>query len=116
MHKVFVYGTLKKGFYNFREEMVSEIVEDEIKGDLYGVEGYSFPFADIFGDSTIKGEVHTLRDEFFLQGLDELEGVARGWYQRHQVTTKKGEVVWVYHYPHITNEFYKIEGGEWKDE
>lgn len=106
--KVFVYGTLKKGGALFLGEYAQDIHKAEIKGVLYQTYGCWFPFADVTGDGIIKGEVHEYPAEL-IPHIDRIENM----YQRREVTTTDGEVVQVYHYDKIDEDFTPVEGGEW---
>ena len=108
--KVFVYGTLKHDGYLFMRDHVWSINEAHIKGDLYGSEWATFPFADLDGEGVIKGETHEI-DPLILPVLDRIERM----YTRRQVTTQEGDLVYVYHFDGIDETFTKLESGEWNN-
>jgi gamma-glutamylcyclotransferase (GGCT)/AIG2-like uncharacterized protein YtfP len=93
MPKVFVYGTLKRGYGNHR---VMEAAEGEFlqKDTIKGYEIYNtgcFP-AVVEGEGVVQGEVFEVPEEG-MYFLDRLEGVPR-LYDRHTTHTEGGlEVV-----------------------
>lgn len=127
MDKVFVYGTLMKGFWNHRaylEGRISRITPGKTCGLLYHLpEGYP---AMLEGDEAVKGEIMEPVNETLLKSLDRLEGYAEGrsqnLYERHvrSVMTEDGKEVdcWVYIY---SDERYAQENGihvpdgDWKE-
>lgn len=72
--KVFVYGTLKKGFGNHSLLNNSKWITDAfIKGSLFSIEHVDYPaFLDV-GDFDIYGEVYEVNQRTLAQ-LDDLEG------------------------------------------
>lgn len=128
MERVFVYGSLRQGFWNFQNLLkgkVNSIVSAEIKGNLYHLpEGYP---AAIEGDGNVKGEVLELVDDDLLARLDSLEGYRgvgqNNLYERKKVNTrlKDGEEIscWVYFYSrgnlqHLKKKGVLITDGDWK--
>ena len=89
--KLFVYGTLKKGFLNHKYMKGSKFLgEGTIKQYEYSIENY-LP-AIVPGDGLIAGEIYQLEHKDTLICLDELEGY--GYLYRRElvgVTTKAGE-------------------------
>ena len=94
MSKVFVYGTLKKGYHNH------EVLTEESGGKFIGttnVKDYaladlgSFPAAFPMAGSTIIGEVYEVED---LDSIDHLEGYP-SFYNRIEVETVYGQA-WLY--------------------
>lgn len=95
--KVFVYGSLKTGFFNnllFLQH--SECLERDIHTDpefcMYD-SGCGYPYL-IDGNYSIVGEVY-LVNSHTLKDLDRLEGVSSGFYKRVQRNVG-GHVCWVY--------------------
>lgn len=105
INKVFVYGTLMKGFSNYKiylEGKIERITPATINGLLYHLpEGYP---ALLEGNEIIKGEVVEPVDEELLKALDWLEDYVEGGsdnlYDRviKKVMTEDGKekLCWVY--------------------
>ncbi len=73
MHKVFVYGTLKRGYGNHRLLEGSLFLGEALtKGEFTLYDG-GFPYLKENGFSQIKGELYQVDDETF-ERLDHLEG------------------------------------------
>jgi gamma-glutamylcyclotransferase (GGCT)/AIG2-like uncharacterized protein YtfP len=112
MEKVFVYGTLKKGYHNNHLLNGHEPKQAKAPGiNLY--KGPGFPFAKR-GTGTAIGEVYEI-DEQTLKMLDRLEGHP-AFYKREKTKVICGgqyDEAWIYLYPDA-NKYPKIEGGEWK--
>lgn len=89
--KLFVYGTLKRGFGNhFLLRGAKFLREDSFKGQLYTS---GIPFA-IPGDGVVHGEVFDVPAEL-VPRLDSLEGHPDG-YTRTEVSLHSGEFAEVY--------------------
>jgi gamma-glutamylcyclotransferase (GGCT)/AIG2-like uncharacterized protein YtfP len=126
INKVFVYGTLMKGFSNYRrylEGRVKRITPGKTYGLLYHLpEGYP---ALLPGNEEITGEIMEPIDEELLKMLDELEDYDEtgnnNLYNREvrEILTVNGEKTdcWIYVY---TDEKYAkengilIPGGDWR--
>jgi gamma-glutamylaminecyclotransferase len=109
--KIFVYGTLKKGFGNHR--LIKEarfLGESFIKGTMYSMG--AFPGVVLKGDNNIKGEVYEV-DEGQLFSMDRLEGHPN-FYRRTPIKTVDGEDVETYvinsEYIHSRHE---VTSGDW---
>ncbi len=75
MHKIFVYGTLRKGMRNYNlylKHLDSFRQYAYVKGNLYTLQDVDYP-ALIAGTQNILGEIHEVDDET-LKLLDDLEG------------------------------------------
>lgn len=75
MAKIFVYGSLRKGMYNYDtylKDKCTYVEDGYVKGELYSIRGVSYP-ALIFGESFIKGEIYEVSKEVET-ALDVLEG------------------------------------------
>jgi len=101
LHKVFVYGTLKKGFGNHRllDHGKAQFISEGTTNDKYTMLYYVFPFVSrtMTPKTTIEGEVYEVDDKTFTR-LDRLEGYP-DFYDREQVLvdTPNGKVkVWMY--------------------
>lgn len=91
-NRVFVYGTLKRGFGNHRLLEGSTFVDEAItKGEMRSLGG--FPGVTLHGNQQIHGEIYAVDDET-MERCDRLEGHPR-WYNRQIVETSKGPA-WMY--------------------
>lgn len=111
---IFVYGTLRKGFGNYKyflEGKSKFIEEDTINGKMHS--WGSFP-AVFPGDDTIHGEIYEVDDEV-LSSLDRLEGHPN-FYCRTPIKTSSGKDVEVYLCQRTAtyDDFPYIPGGDWK--
>ena len=97
---VFVYGSLKRGFSNFRFLSDSVFVATGVtKFAIFDMFSYgSFP-AVCEGTHKISGELYSVT-KAVLRRLDDLEGVDSGFYSRgmHDVTLETGDDVRAYMY------------------
>lgn len=106
LNKVFVYGTLKKGYGNNRLLQGSSFLgkdktkEEYILGDVgfpYAFPSYVFseitPPQDLF--KPVLGEVYEVDEETFSR-LDHLEGVPYH-YKREVIETEGGHSAWMYY-------------------
>jgi gamma-glutamylaminecyclotransferase len=91
--RVFVYGTLKRGFGNHRLLARAALVgEATIRGSMHDLG--AFPAVAIDGKAgTVHGELFDV-DSPTMERLDRLEGTPH-FYQRKLVHTSAGEA-WVY--------------------
>lgn len=99
--KVFVYGTLKKGFGNHRRlEHVSKEKNGVLQNHMLYDSG--FPVCTPHEGSSVTGEVYDIGDcQATLRSLDQLEGYRendpdRSMYLRQSVTLEDGEEVQTY--------------------
>ena len=91
-------------------EHARDIKPAQIRGDLYVHPNCAFPFADIYGNGVIEGEVH----EYDMLVIKEVIDYIENGYQRLQTTTLDGEEVYVYHFWHTSAGMNKIESGKWE--
>lgn len=119
LERVFVYGTLKRGFGN-GERLLSNarfIGVDSLQNFLMYSLGGAFPAIVPTDDPAriVHGEVFEVTPDEF-QSLDRLEGYP-SFYDRMRTVTRKGENVWVYyHHPDsgfIQNRSTLVEEGVW---
>lgn len=113
---LFVYGTLKEGFCNFRKvaPLVSRVLKNwEVAGVLFDVGEY--PGLRPGGECRVKGELlesENLRE--LLRFTDEIEA---GEYDRVSVTAlSEGgttRTVWTYRYLGDTSGLRQLPLGEW---
>lgn len=114
--KVFVYGTLKKGYGN-NERFLKDCKELGI-ATINGLMFHLGPFPAInLGEpfSQITGEVYEVNWDHILK-MDILEGVANNFYDRVQVRTNSHGLCWTYICPYErarTQEFI-VPSGVWR--
>ena len=95
LSRVFVYGTLKRGYGNHQLLAVGRahfLGTDTIEGSMHDLG--AFPAVSLEGCGTVYGEVYVVSDET-LRALDRLEGTP-GFYQRTRVSMSSGLEAWVY--------------------
>lgn len=95
-HKLFVYGTLKKGFSNNHHLETSKFHGKNVTADkTFSMRSLGF-FPAVFhgGEHAISGELFEVDDET-LERIDRLEGNGR-FYNREEVLLQDGEVAWMY--------------------
>lgn len=86
MHRVFVYGTLKRGYENHRLLADATFLGKASTLDVYRMLDGSFPVLRDVGPDRfpVSGELYDVDNET-LGNLDELEGVAEGMYDRIEI-------------------------------
>ena len=96
--KLFVYGTLKKGFGNHRLIQKTEYIGDFISNDKFDLSGHSFP--EIYPNDQgkqIKGEIYNLEEQDFIV-TDSLEG--NGYFYNREIQSfynNKTQIeAWIY--------------------
>jgi gamma-glutamylaminecyclotransferase len=110
-NKLFVYGTLKKGYrlhgYLENSPFLKEAqIPNHVLLDLG-----SFP-GMVLGEGKVKGEIYEVSDEV-IDTLDHVEGTPT-FYNRETVTTDEGEQVFAYVYQGAYQSKYKVvDGGNW---
>jgi gamma-glutamylcyclotransferase (GGCT)/AIG2-like uncharacterized protein YtfP len=115
MHKVFVYGTLKRGYGNNALINKSKVIS--LKVNAPGINLYSsgpLPFA-ARGNGTAIGELYEV-DDIVLAKLDKLEGHPV-FYKREKtkVQLASGEVeAWIYLCDKYAKQNLLIQSGEWE--
>ncbi len=93
--RVFVYGTLKRGFWNHRllsDGRACFIGRDRVKGQMHSLG--AFPSVALTTKGTVHGEVYEVTADT-LARLDLIEGVPR-FYQRTRVRMSTGMEAWIY--------------------
>lgn len=76
MIRVFVYGTLRQGMYNYETYYKGHVVHRQmgyVKGELYTIKDKVYP-ALIPGSDWILGEIMDMDETFSLTAVDEMEG------------------------------------------
>ena len=113
---LFVYGTLKKGYYNYLrvESLVTRVTGGwHVSGTLYNLGPY--PGLDLEGDQPVRGELlESDRLAELLRVTDEIEG---NEYERVsvEVSADDGSTrrVWTYRYLGETSGLQRLTAGEW---
>lgn len=116
-HKVFVYGTLRRGFgnnYRFDNDECKFLGFRRVPGyELYSTRGGGVPMVLEVDDetSTAYGEVYEV-DTATLQSLDYLEGHPTGWCRR---PLKGDNSIWVYTAPDASriSGMVHVPDGDW---
>ena len=75
MVRIFVYGTLRKGMYNYDQYLKDKQSFRKygyIKGKLMSLKGQEYPAFLLEGDDMVLGEIHEV-DDGFIKVLDVLE-------------------------------------------
>ncbi len=97
--KVFVYGSLKRGFHNHSRLMGSKFIgeahTEKASFQMHDLGG--FPAVTLEGQSKIIGEVFEVTEKRAMISLDMLESHPR-WYQRILIPTSLG-TTWMYIMP-----------------
>ena len=107
---VFVYGSLKRGFYNHGLLENSEFISEYKTGANFTLlDLIAYPAVLNEGTTSIKGEIYRVNENTFKQ-LDQLEGYPR-FYDRIVIETKMGNA-WMYILQENKNHPV-IESGEW---
>lgn len=120
MHKVAVYGTLRKGESNSGLLRDSKFLgEDTVRGRLLDI-GWFPGFLSLSPEEEtreVKVELYEV-DDATLQMLDYLEGyresdLSSSLYLRFSVITMNGEVVWCYLWNGSEDTYPVVESGDW---
>jgi gamma-glutamylcyclotransferase (GGCT)/AIG2-like uncharacterized protein YtfP len=114
--RVFVYGTLKKGFGAHKHylEGCKELGVAEISGIMFHLGGCpAINLAEPF--SEIHGEVYEVKWDDILN-MDGLEGVAHGFYSRIETRVKPHGTIWTYVFTsqRASKETWVIPSGIWR--
>ena len=97
--KVFVYGSLKKGYHNHEPYLkdCKFLGNAHVEGILFHLGG--FPALNLSENfSTVYGEVYEVTWENII-GMDRLEGIAHDFYDRVECRVAPQGVVWTYIFP-----------------
>lgn len=127
MEKIFVYGSLRKDFWNHDKVLKNRVKHIE-SGCIKGFSLYHLPAgypAIISGNDIVHGEICTLSNDKHLKSIDLLEGYTgnseKDLYIRKKkpvlLSTGKEELCWVYLYineKHVRNKGKYIAHGDWK--
>ena len=93
MHKIFVYGTLLRGFGNWRwalKDRAEFIGERETLPAFTMINLGAYPGVISHGDEVIKGELFEVTDASVMRDLDRLEGHPN-FYIRTSIKLSDGE-------------------------
>lgn len=115
MKRVFVYGTLRRGFRAHRflkDALFVGTTFTDANYTMYTSVHRDYPRVVTGGNRSIFGEVFEVSDTV-LKELDAYEGVASGLYQRKSVKTDLG-VAFMYVFNKPTQQFDIIEHGVWE--
>jgi len=108
--KVFVYGTLKKGYPNSYLLENSKLLGSFKTKPVFTMYSLgAFPAISLVGETSISGEVYSVDEDTFSR-LDRLEGYP-SFYNRAKIDTEFGEA-WVY-FLEDREGVTKVESGEW---
>jgi len=124
---IFVYGTLRRGermdlTKQKRNWEIDFISRDRINGKMYllgtfpGVKDVNSRFDR--NDPLVTGEVFRIRGSSIVALLDAYESYdpdnpTQGLYDRCQVRSERGRLVWVYTYNGMVHPEWLIESGDW---
>lgn len=113
MHKLLVYGTLRKGHGNHGVIFGAKHIGDTaIKGTLYSLG--AFPAVTLAGETKVKCECYEI-DDVALARCDRLEGHP-SFYKRVEVDSEFGKA-WVYTQDHVpgVKRNKVIASGDWSN-
>lgn len=109
--KVFVYGSLKKGYGNHRLLEDAKYLGTHVTDPAYTMVGLGgFPGVILTGDTSIHGELYEVTPMEF-EYLDGLEGYP-SFYNRTKISTDHGEA-WMYYLDDEYLGYEKINEGVW---
>ena len=109
--RIFVYGTLKKGYENHRVIANAKFLGKHVTDPKYTMYDMgAYPCITLGGDTAIVGEVYEVDS---LRRTDVLEGYPV-YYNRIEIETEYG-TAWVYYY-YPSEESKVIGSGEWLGE
>lgn len=131
--KIFVYGSLRTGFFNYEKYLKGKVIKSElgrVKGTLYHMPKKGYP-ALVQGDGFVYGEVMTILDyEKTIEDMDVMEGYLgplneNNEYNRVEMDVEilgknSPEKCYVYYYNRDKEEDFKkdsilIEDGNWRN-
>jgi len=120
LQTLFVYGSLKRGFYNNCVLKDSNFVkEDTITAPFTMISFGSFPalVQDNYGSwRSIKGEIFELTDKDIIKAVESLEGFP-SFYKRKSIVTNSGVLCDVYVLNENSNYTSEdiVDSGEWTE-
>lgn len=132
MKRLFVYGSLRDGFFNYDKYLKGHVLTNEIattQGILYHMNHKGYP-ALVDGERQIEGEVISVDNpEILIKALDEMEnfygiGNENNEYERieKEVILQSGEKEFCYVYKYVEktidqfdDDYIFIEKNSWKE-
>ena len=111
---VFVYGTLRKGYWNHSLLENSKFLGKAITKEKYSLFADGIPYVVKIPKTQIIGELYEV-DKETLERLDRLEGHP-DFYKREEIEVlldEKPMKAWIYFYPHPKGKF--IKSGDYTD-
>lgn len=122
--KVFVYGTLRRGFINNEATLAFRngatfLCDGTVPGALYSVGWYPALVEGMLG--AVRGEVWELSTPGLMDVLDDYEGLTdegppEYTRERRQIRTATGPVeAWAYVYAHEIGSLHRIRSGDWAE-
>ena len=131
--KIFVYGSLRTGFFNYEKYLKGKVIKSElgrVRGTLYHMKKEGYP-ALVEGDGFVYGEVMTILDyENTIEAMDVMEGYlgplnSNNEYNRVEMDVeilgkKSSEKCYVYYYgmndkEEFENNSILIQDGNWRN-
>lgn len=130
-HRIFVYGSLREGFFNFDKYLKGNVIKSEparVKGIIYHLPYKGYP-ALLNADGFVQGEVMELKEyDKTMRALDEMEGfigegnVNNEYHKKLvevELSNSAKELCYVYFYnidndKKFTTDSILIEHGDWK--
>ena len=117
MSRIFVYGTLKRGF-SAHDLMGNSAFVGEFRTHpryhLYDVGSFPTIAETNEHGNGVLGEVYEVDNKAVMQRLDYYEGVARGLFRKELIDLSDGSQATAYMYNHQSSgSSRKIESGEW---
>ena len=114
--RVAVYGTLLSNCHNNgwlrKAKLVGEFWTEPLF-DMFSIG--TFPYIMENGNTSVKMEVYEYTDEDVEIGLDEVEGVNRGLYQKGSIMTPHGKALLYISKKTFNDNDPRIISGDWKD-
>lgn len=112
MHKVFVYGSLKRGYGNHHFLEKSQYVGNHTTQPEFTMLSLgAFPAVTDGGDTAIHGEVYEVTDKT-MDSLDMLEGYP-SFYNRKKINTIHGPAWMYYQEGELRDRYSVVESGNW---
>jgi|TARA_R110000822_G_scaffold152112_4_gene291295 gamma-glutamylcyclotransferase (GGCT)/AIG2-like uncharacterized protein YtfP len=115
---VAVYGTLLSKCHNNRclddAKFVGEFWSEPIY-QMYSTASKAFPYLLKGGSTSVKMEIYSFTDNGTEEGLDRLEGVSSGLYDKGSIQTPSGEAILYIKKTKFGDKDPQIVMGDWKD-
>lgn len=132
-YKMFVYGSLMNGFYNYEKYLEGKVLNIEksfVIGSLYHIENKGYPGFVNEGSTKVYGETITYEEENLAKEIDELEEYVLGEENDNMYNKEKLVVysdggydsellnVYIYNensYKNKDNKKVYVESGNWRE-